>query len=174
MRHAMLPSIFRVPNVYQGETRKSASRPKSLDRIYSTYNESRNRPSNIPSAHEQSICNATMSRIRDLIDEQRHRAGEARRRTAHEESRQDKANIAVYAAESNSKRQETIAYVNAQFAAEPVGQPRHGQISESRASPIDRIDKAQPGARRRVHEFTPLVQGLEPIHQGTVVSVCGC
>jgi hypothetical protein len=52
----------------------------------STYNESSDHASDIPSTHEQCIGNAAVSRVRDLIDEQWHRAGEASGRTTHEKT----------------------------------------------------------------------------------------
>lgn len=125
-----------------------------------TYDESSNGASDIPPTHEQCICNTTVSRIRNLVDEQGHRGRKASRRTTHEESRQDEASLIVHTAEPNSQCKEAVAYVYAQLAAILVGDPRHGQVRDSGASPVNRIDEAEPDACRRVHEIAPLVQGL--------------
>lgn len=112
-----------------------------IESMRTTYDKSSDGTSDIPPAHEQCICNATVSGIRNLIDKQRHRSRKASRSTAHEESRQDESRLVTRTAEPDSQCKEAVAHVNAQLAAIPVGYPRHGQVCNSGASPVDRIDE---------------------------------
>ena len=138
------------------------------------YDKSSNGTTNVPPTHKQRICNTTVSGIRNLVDEQRHRGRKASRCTTHKESRQDEPSLVIRTTQPDTQCKEAVAHVYAQFAAIPVGYPRHGQVCDSGASPVDRIDEAEPNARRRVHEFAPLVQSLQAVHQRPVISVCRC
>ena len=151
--------MFRVPNVYREQRLEVSGRPNDWEQpgCLSTYDEGSNGPSNIPPTHEQCVRNATVSGISDLIDEQWYCRGKASRRTTHKESRQDEASLVIRTTQPDSQCKETVAHVYAQLAAVPIGYPGHGQVRDSGASPVNRIDEPEPNTRGRVHEIAPLV-----------------